>query len=266
LAISREFVQMMGGDLTVTSELGKGSCFGFEVRVQPTESLASEEKAAPRRVIGLQAEARPVRVLVVDDEPTNRTLLCELLGPIGFEVAEAANGLEALEVFARWSPHAVLMDMRMPQMDGYEATRRIKATEAGRATPVIAITASAFMDEERKVREVGTDGYVRKPLRAAELFQALEQCLGLRYIYAEEEAALRVESMSAGLMPEAIVTLPEGLIEAMRQALEEGDMTRLRELIGQVEELDSAAARTLQELADRYDYEKLGEILGKGAA
>jgi len=266
LAISRRFVEMMGGELTVKSQVGKGSCFRFEVLLEPAEDVAEREKPASRRVVGLEPGTGPFRILVVDDVPSNRALLRELLRPVGFEVTEAANGVQALEVCERWSPHAVLMDMRMPVMDGYEATRRLKSTEAGRDTSVIAITASAFDDSKKLVLSTGVDAYLRKPFRHEELFEALGKSLGLRYVFADETGKTPGHPKPPTLTREALAALPKELVQAMRQAVAEGDMARLAELISQVETLDSTAARALQALADRYDYEKLDEWLEKGGS
>ena len=261
LAISRRFVEMMGGDLTVKSRVGTGSCFRFDLLVKPAAAVAKRDKRASRRIVGLEPGTGPFRILVVDDVPINSALLCALLRPVGFEVAEASNGLEALEIFAKWSPHAILMDMRMPVMDGYEATRRLKSTETGRATPVIAITASVFEDTRAQVMATGVDAYIRKPFRMEEICEALGKCLGLRYVFADgipgplETKALTVKSLAA---------LPKDLIVAMQQAITEGNMARLMELITQVEKLDSSAAHALQTLADQYDYEKLCQWLEKG--
>ncbi|MEX2598211.1 MAG: PAS domain S-box protein, partial [Dehalococcoidia bacterium] len=173
LAVSRRLVEMMGGSLTVKSEVGKGSCFRFDALVTPVEGSAHKAVAAMRQIVGLEPGTGPYRILVVDDQKDNRDLLRALLEPLDFEVREAVNGQEALDLFETWSPHAVLMDMRMPVLDGYEATRRIKATKKGRATPVIAVTASAFEDAEKEVWATGVDAYVRKPFRSEEIFAAL---------------------------------------------------------------------------------------------
>ena len=261
LAISRKFVEMMGGVLTVTSQEGKGSCFQLEVLLTPAVAVAKSEKPVSQHVIGLEPGTGPFRILAVDDAPTNRALLCALLRPIGFEVAEASNGVEALEVFARWSPHAVLMDMRMPVMDGYEATRRLKSTEIGRTTPVIAITASAFEDTKELVMATGVDAYVRKPFRMEEICETLQKCLGLRYVFAETANApgkLEAKPLTA----ETLAAVPKDMVVAMRQAVAEGNMAHLTALIAQVEKVDSAAAHALQELANQYDYEKLNKWLG----
>jgi CheY-like chemotaxis protein/nitrogen-specific signal transduction histidine kinase len=263
LAISRKLVEMMGGELTVVSEVGKGSCFRFHVPVETTADMAAQEavqeKQEPLRVIGLEPGTGPFRVLVVDDNKDNRDLLYAMLEPVGFEVQKAVNGQEALEVFEGWSPHAVLMDMRMPVLDGYEATRRIKATAKGRVTPVIAVTASVFEDDKEAVLATGMDGYVRKPFRPEELFEALGKSLGLSYVYAEE--AEKPRSKTRSLTREDLASLPEELVRAMRQAVEAGEMARLKELIAEVEKVNADTARGLLILAGNYDYEKLGKLL-----
>jgi signal transduction histidine kinase/ActR/RegA family two-component response regulator len=260
LAISRRFVEMMGGRLTVESTLGRGSCFRFEVPVSRAEGPATTEKSEPRRVKRVVPGEGPFRILVVDDKRDNRELLRALLDPIGFHVREAANGEEALSAFADWSPHAVLMDMRMPVMDGYEATRRIKATEAGRDTPVIAVTASAFKDAKEEILATGVSAYLRKPFQPEELYEALRECLGLHYVYAEEPVRDAPRPGRVVLTPESLAALPRDKVAAMGRAVEQGDMGRLRELIDGVETLDPAAAAGLRALAEAYDYEALGRL------
>ena len=261
LAISRKLAEMMGGKLTVTSQEGKGSCFHFEVLLGLADAVVQRQKPAARRVIGLEPGSGPFRVLIVDDIPTNRTLLIELLRPVGFEVSEASNGVEALAVFEQWSPHVVLMDLRMPVMDGYEATRRLKATAAGHATPIIGVTASVFEQSRNQILSAGVDAYIRKPFRSEELFETLEKVLGLRYVLAKESAG-PVENRT--LTAESLAALPKALLQAMRQAVAGGDMGQLTKLISEVEKLGLAAAGGLQALADRYDYEQLDGWLRQG--
>ncbi|MEI7672251.1 MAG: ATP-binding protein, partial [Deltaproteobacteria bacterium] len=264
LAISRRFVEMMGGELTVTSQVGTGSCFRFSALLAPTGEIIKPEMRVFRCVVGLEPGTGPYRILVVDDAPDNRALMCALLEPVGFEVKEAVNGAEALEAFEKWSPQAVLMDMRMPVMDGYEATRRIKATEAGRAAAIIAVTASAFEDSRAQVIATGVDGYLVKPFRPEALFEALGKSLGLSYVYADKTAGAPPHLPAESLTSEFLSALPQDLILAMRQAVAEGNMARLADLIAQVEKVDSAVAQGLQALADQYDYEKLNHWLEKG--
>jgi PAS domain S-box-containing protein len=261
LTISRKFARMMGGELSFTSQVGEGSCFRCQLLVQPTEGTAVDELAKPRRVTGLQPGTGAVRVLVVDDNANNRALLQKLLLPAGFEVEEAHDGQEALVAFARWSPHVVLMDMRMPNMDGYEATRRLKATEAGRATPIIAVTASAFAEAEQAIRNAGVDAYIRKPFREESLFAALAECLDLQYVYDDEEAVAVPDT--GPLSPEAAADLPGELVARLRTATITGDRVHLLALLDEVAEHDAPLAAALRDMASKYAYEKLLALLGK---
>jgi PAS domain S-box-containing protein len=258
LAISRQFVEAMGGRLDVSSQVGKGSIFRFNVLVEEAACEPDKKTQETRRVVGLAPGSAGVKVLVVDDQPDNRTVLRELLTPLGFDVREAANGAEALMEFARWSPRAVLMDMRMPVMDGYEATRQLRATEAGRTVLVVAVTASAFEYQEARVMASGVDAYVRKPFRPEELFAALGGHLGLEFEYGPAEPPGRTAAGGPNVAVEApLGALPRTLIRALRGAVEDGDGLRLEELISQARTLDSGVADRLAFAAEEYDYAKL---------
>ena len=151
LSISRQFVRLMGGDLTVSSELGQGSLFKFDVQVGLADAAKVQAARPTRRVLGLEPNQAIYRLLVAEDKETNRQLLVKLLKSLGFEVQEAVNGQEAIEVWERWEPHLIWMDMRMPVMDGHRATRWIKATPKGQATVIIALTATAFEEDREKI-------------------------------------------------------------------------------------------------------------------
>jgi PAS domain S-box-containing protein len=264
LSISRKLVEMLGGKLTVSSQVGKGSCFRFEALLAPADAGFEQEKTALHRIVGLELGTGPYRILVVDDVLTNRTLLCELLQSIGFEIREAQNGVEALEAVAQWLPHAVLMDLRMPVMDGYEAIMRLKSTEKGRAIPIIAITSNAFNYSKKQVMETGVVAYLRKPFHPEDLYKALGKSLGLRYIFAEQTDKTPDRAKFISTRPENLSALPHVLIQDIRQAVAEGDVARLEELISKVELLDSAVSRRLQALADQYNYEQIDDWLKEG--
>lgn len=262
LTISRKFIEMMGGKLRVTSKVGKGCCFRFEVQLEKAVvEISTRQAPEGRRVVGLDPDMETFRILVVDDSSDNRSLLCKLLRPLGFEVAEASNGIEALEVFGNWPAHVVLMDMRMPVMDGYEATCRLKAMKGGQSTCVIALTSSAFEDEETKILATGVDAYLRKPYQVNELLDVLREKLHLRYFYADTAIKASPLVTADYLNANSLNALSKDWMLLMQQAVAEGDMAQLMELIALVETVDSNGARRLQALADQYDYEKLSEIL-----
>jgi len=142
-----------------------------------------------RRVVGLAPGQPTFRLLTVDDKEVNRKLLVKTLRPLGFEMREAVDGQEAIALWESWSPHLIWMDMRMPVMDGYQATRRIKSTTKGQATVIVAVTASALEEDREIILSEGCDGYIRKPFREEELLEALSKHLGVQFVYEDVQRA-----------------------------------------------------------------------------
>ncbi|WP_442921777.1 ATP-binding protein [Microcoleus sp. ARI1-A5] len=185
LPISRKFVQMMGGDITALSIPGLGSKFAFDIELRL--ALPSDVKMLQpqKKVIGLEPNQSEYRILVVDDRADNCLVIERLLSPLGIVVREARNGQEAIAVWEDWQPHLIWMDMQMPVMNGYEATRKIKAHPLGKQTVIVALTASAFEAERQTILAAGCDDFIRKPFEAKILFAKMEKLLGVRYIYEE---------------------------------------------------------------------------------
>jgi signal transduction histidine kinase/CheY-like chemotaxis protein len=221
LAISKQYVELMGGHIGVAGELGKGSLFHFEIPVAVLPSEASPVEARRGRVIGLAHGQPRYRLLIAEDHPESRLLLYKLLEPLGFDLRQAANGQEAVALFAQWRPHLIWMDIRMPVMDGLEATRHIKATDAGAQTKIVAVTAHALEEERHQILEAGCDDFIRKPYHDIEIFNTLTQHLSVRFVYEEEPAcATAAASLDAALLAE----LPAELLNKMEQALVQIDI------------------------------------------
>jgi PAS domain S-box-containing protein len=262
LALSRELAVLMGGDISVASEAGKGSLFTFHVGMRKGEGLAVNAVNS-RRIIGIRDRQEAHRILVVDDRAENRQVVAKLLGYAGFQTKEAVNGKEAITLFSEWEPHLVLMDMRLPVMNGYEATRRIKLTDRGKKTPIVVLTASSF-DEEKKNEIAGfIQGYIRKPFHEEELFAVIGDILGIEYNYEDE-----MDSPSpgngvdgVGMSDQDLAGLPDPLLEKMRSALAVADFNLVAELIGSIDAHHSALARRLSLLAGKYDFEGLKKAL-----
>jgi signal transduction histidine kinase/CheY-like chemotaxis protein/ligand-binding sensor domain-containing protein len=216
LAICRQHVELMRGRIGVTSEVGKGSVFHFEIPVAelPPEAIPGEPRRG--RVLGQAPGQARHRILVTEDHPENRLLLRKLLDDMGFEVREAVDGQEAIAVFEAWSPHLIFMDVRMPVVDGLQATRRIKATGAGARTKIVAITAHALEEERREILAAGCDDFVRKPYRDVEISGALTKHLGVRFVYEDDPPPT---SARGSLDAAALAALPRDVLSALEQAL-----------------------------------------------
>ena len=263
LAISREYIRLMGGEITVTSKAGKGSTFQFSIQIEEAHADAVEERRLKRRVIGLAPGQEPPRVLVVDDKYENRLLLTKLLMSAGFRVREAENGAQALEAFESWRPHLVMMDLVMPVMDGYQAIEEIKKGPAGGDTVIIAVSASAFEDDKQAVLIKGAEDFISKPFKENELFKKIKKHLGVKYRYSEPKQ----ETVPAGneiaenpRVREVLATLPEKLIHQLRQATINLDVEWLNTLLDQVDSFDREVANALRHLAEQFDYETLSNL------
>jgi len=270
LPISRQFVQLMGGEMTASSQPGQGSVFRFDIAVAIVNASVVKSERNVRRVIGLEPGQLHFRILIVDDKEDNRLLLNRLLQPLDFDVREAQNGQEALAIWEEWSPHLIWMDMRMPVMDGEEATQRIKSTTKGQATAIIALTASVLEEERNVVLSAGCDDFVRKPFREAEIFDAMHKHIGVRYIY---ETPSESEENAAGddvLTPEALSGMPTGLLKRFQQAVINLDMELIESLAYRFRQQDAAPdshlADALDELAANYEYDRLTALIEEALA
>jgi CheY-like chemotaxis protein len=209
--------------------------------------------------VGIEPGHPKYRVLIADDNKENRDLLAQTLGPIGFELRQATDGEEAVREFQAWQPDIILMDLRMPVMDGREATRRIKSSPKGKETSVIVLTASSFEDGRRDMTAIGVDGYIRKPFRESELFENLAHCLNIKYVYAEEApgSLLQQSAETAALSAKTLSRLPKDLVQGIRDTASGANLKLLLTLISQLETYDAQAAEGLRELANHYDYEAI---------
>jgi len=187
LAISRSLVERMGGKLHVESKPGWGSRFWFDVALPvATGGAAPAPPDNTRRVIGYDGPRR--RILIVDDNATNRSVMVNLLAPLGFELAEAIDGETALATTASFHPDLVLMDLRLPgAIDGLEATRRLRRADFCRPAKIVAVSASAYDLDRNECFTAGCDGFLAKPFREEELWATVERTLGLVWRYADAE-------------------------------------------------------------------------------
>jgi PAS domain S-box-containing protein len=258
LTISREFVQLMGGELSLESAPGQGSTFSFSIPLPAAP--APEQVEQHGRVIGIEPGQPRCRNLVVDDHADNRDLVVQLLMSVGFEVYSADHGQKAVEVFESAQPNLIWMDMRMPVMDGYEATRRIRALPGGKAVKVVALTASAFEEDRGAILAAGCDEVVRKPIEEGRLFEVMTTLLGLRFRYAGGTPA-----------PEAVSTadlsrLPADWRRELAEAATRLDMEATLAIGERLRPDRPAEADMVLRLAENFRYDEIVRLCGEGEA
>jgi len=254
LAICHNMVAKMGGQLLVESVVGQGACFKFTLECQQAkDSLHVIEKSVLLPVSGKAPSY--FRILVVDDNLVNRLLLIKILKPLGFICKETINGAEAVEVCKVWQPHLVLMDIRMPIMDGYEATRQIKAFK--KDIIIFAVTASVFKDKYQCIKDSGADDIITKPFNVTELLSTIEQYLNVTYrsiTGCADEVPFNLEKASFKVLDSA-------LQEQLKQAITYVDIQEMMCLLGQISEIDTVLAEAIQSKMDVFAYDELLNLL-----
>ncbi|MBH8561863.1 AAA family ATPase [Nostoc sp. CENA67] len=193
LTISRQLVQMMGSELYVTSELGKGSVFSLDLELLEVLQHSNNNKIKEiKKIIGFSGAKR--KILVVDDKWENRSVLINILEPIGFEIAEATDGLDCLQKVPEFQPDLIFMDLVMAGMDGFEATRRLRVLQNLKKVIVIAVSASIFEFNQQESRRVGCDDFLPKPIQKGEILEKLQVHLGLEWVYEDQGKASNINN------------------------------------------------------------------------
>ncbi|MFK5968562.1 MAG: ATP-binding protein [Candidatus Marithrix sp.] len=260
LAISRQLVGLMGGEIQVKSEINKGSNFWFELSL-PISILDEKytEKVEQQEIVGYQGSRQTV--LIVDDNFQSRSVLLNLLQPLEFDIEEAENGQEAVAKALACKPLLILMDLRMPVMTGFEATKLIRNSPTISDVVIIAVSASVFEEDKVHAKSIGFNDFLPKPVHIAEFFTTLESHLNLEWIYKEMET---VEAEEIVEIETKLIAPSTEEIELLFDLAMQGNMRAIQKRAVEIKQQDAKFkpfAQKLQELARGYKDEQLVALI-----
>ncbi|MBF2036684.1 MAG: CHASE2 domain-containing protein [Leptolyngbyaceae cyanobacterium T60_A2020_046] len=283
LTISRQFVRLMGGDIIVCSEVNQGSIFRFTIRVGRVVGPENHSVEMPGRVIRIAPNQPNYRILIIEDQWENSQFLIKLLSPLGFEVRDAADGQNGIDVWRSWRPHLILMDIRMPVMSGVETTRKIRSLEQAYQdasellgkrsnvnvpvlrTKIIALTASVFEVTADDTAGIGCDDFLRKPIQEDILLQKLAEHLGVQYQY-EERSRDRLSPVlqDQGTPPkdlrEHLAHMPEEWVQQLHRHAVLGVDRPILQLIEQIPAIHAPLAQQLETWTRDFRFDDMIEI------
>ncbi|MBE9127214.1 MULTISPECIES: PAS domain S-box protein [unclassified Coleofasciculus] len=264
LAISQRLVQLMGGELSVESSLSKGSIFYLDLDLPTVSKWQQTAEIDNRVIVSFRGCLR--KILVVDDKWQNRSILANLLIPLGFEVIEAIDGQDCLERSQQVQPDAILIDLVMPGMDGLETTRRLRQISQFQNTVVLATSASVFADKQQECLAAGCNGFIPQPVQAEHLFAQLQQHLGLEWIYEPKtkDESLAGSSSEVSPVPSEMVPPSSEEIAILYELAMMGDIKGISEHASQLEALDPQFvpfAKKLRRLAKGFQEKQILEFV-----
>jgi len=261
LTIAKMLTDLMGGELSVESTLGAGSQFRVRLYLPQSSPATATQRHAPRvGYVGVR-----LRVLVVDNEKTDREFLASVLEPLGFSLSQAASGLECMEMVPRFRPHLIFMDLAMPGIDGWETIRRIRAR--GLSTAEIAvISANAFEKGADNDAGITPENFITKPVRVEELLDWIGQRLSVEWVYAEQPSALPTASTAS---PAQLRYPPLAHLRVLDEQIQLGYVRGVHTKLDEIAQLDAAYADfadVMRQLVRQFQFDAMREILRQAYA
>lgn len=265
LAISRKIVAMMGGEIKVESTYGQGSKFWFDLDL-PEATSWNQELAFQKSSLSLMVyQGIKRKILLVDDRWENRSVLVNMLEPIGFDIIQAENGQEGLEKAHKCQPDLIITDLVMPVMDGYEMTQQLRKLEAFKDVVIIASSASVFSLDRQKSRDAGCNDFISKPVQSEELIDRLQYYLEGEWVYDSENSFIP-QTQEIFVPIDQIMFPPAHELTALLKATRSGYILDIQEEANRLKQLNpdyTAFSEKIIELAENFEDETILNLLSK---
>jgi signal transduction histidine kinase/DNA-binding response OmpR family regulator len=265
LPISLKLAQLMGGDITVSNNAftPSGIIFNLEIHTKSVVPQTLQTQSTLRRIVGLESDQVEYRILVVDDSKTNRAIMKQILEPVGFKVEEAVNGQEAIDIWFSWQPHMIWMDLKMPVMNGCEATKRIKSYSQNLFTPIVALSASTLEEDRTLFKAAGCDDFVGKPFSDKIIFDKIAQHLGIRYVYESILPSTTSNLNNFKLTAESLNVMSHQWLTQLEQAAIVLDQDLLTQLVQKIPSEHLDLKNALQKEIDNFDFDQILNLARK---
>ena len=264
LAISKLMTELMGGKISASSSLGQGSLFCLTLPLKELVHPSNNASTYNRDIVGLVDGAATPNILLVDDNSENRRLLKQFLAPLKANYFEASDGELAVSIALKQCPDLILMDVVMPKMNGIEATKKLRQLPQTREIPIIAITASAFVDSTEEVMAAGADKVLSKPLQMEVLYQALDECTDLQFNYTSDTPISRDSLTEQQPISQPTINqtdLPSDLRDNIINCLDVGDINGLREQASQLAVINPEQGAFLESLISDYQLDAIRDFV-----
>ncbi len=261
LAISEQLVRLLGGQLQVESQSGEGSKFWFALKLPLSKRADTAETILSDGQIITAMKGNRRKILITDDETDNRNLLVDMLSPFDFELHEAINGQDCIEQTLTWKPDLILMDSRMPVVDGLDACRRIRSTKEIKQIKIIAISANVYEHHRLLCLEAGADDFLSKPLQLQQLLEIIARHTGLEPVY---EISKPVTLSKINGIDKDCTYPPNNYLERLLISAEQGDIQEIRKQLDELKQFDSNHLdfiEHLESLADDFQINKICQFL-----
>jgi CheY-like chemotaxis protein len=258
LTISKQYTELLGGSISVESEIGVGSKFSVKIPlVAADKEDLSQLLSEFANVVSIAQGQQDFRILIVEDQIENWLLLQRIHEKVGLQVQITENGLLGLEKFKKWHPHLIWMDVRMPIMDGLEATKEIRNLGNGKDVKIIGLSAHVFKDEMQNVMSVGMDSFIKKPYQFYEIYECLNEQLGIKFIFSDTNK----KADQTLLTPDMLKIINQETLEALSAAIKNLNDEQIELAISQIQKINAEVAQVLQSYTKNLKYTEIYRLI-----